>query len=31
VVSEVDGADAKVRPFRRDELLAPLETFFFGR
>jgi len=31
VVSEDDGADAKVRPFHRDELLAPLEKFFFGR
>jgi hypothetical protein len=31
VVSEGDGATAKVRPFRREELLAPLEKFFFGR
>ena len=31
VVSEDDGAGAKVRPFRRDELLKPLERFFFGR
>jgi hypothetical protein len=31
VVSEDDGADAKVKPFHRDELLAPLEKFFFGR
>jgi hypothetical protein len=31
VVSETDGSDAKVRPFRRQELLAPLERFFFGR
>ena len=31
VVSETDGSDEKVRPFRRDELLAPLEKFFFGR
>ncbi len=31
VVSEDDGATAKVRPFVRDELLAPLERFFFGR
>ena len=31
VVSEEDGADAKVSPFHRDELLAPLEKFFFGR
>jgi hypothetical protein len=31
VVSESDGGDGKVRPFRRDELLRPLERFFFGR
>jgi len=31
VVSETDGSGTKVRPFRRDELLAPLEKFFFGR
>jgi hypothetical protein len=31
VVSETDGGRGKVRPFRRDELLAPLEKFFFGR
>ena len=31
VVSEDDGGDAKVKPFHRDELLAPLEKFFFGR
>jgi hypothetical protein len=31
VVSEGDGATAKVKPFRREELLAPLEKFFFGR
>ena len=31
VVSEDDGAGGKVRPFRREELLAPLEKFFFGR
>ena len=31
VVSETDGGVGKVRPFRRDELLAPLEKFFFGR
>jgi hypothetical protein len=31
VVSEDDGSAAKVRPFHRDELLAPLEKFFFGR
>jgi hypothetical protein len=31
VVSESDGSVAKVRPFHRDELLAPLERYFFGR
>jgi hypothetical protein len=31
VVSEEDGATELVRPFVRDELLAPLEKFFFGR
>lgn len=31
VVSETDGSGTKVRPFQRDELLAPLERFFFGR
>ena len=31
VVSEADGSKTKVRPFVRDELLAPLEKFFFGR
>ena len=31
VVSEEDGAEAKVHPFKRDELLAPLERYFFGR
>ena len=31
VVSEDDGAEAKVKPFRREELLAPLEKYFFGR
>ena len=31
VVSETDGSGIKVRPFRREELLAPLEKFFFGR
>jgi hypothetical protein len=31
VVSETDGSGVKVRPFRREELLAPLEKFFFGR
>jgi hypothetical protein len=30
VVSEGDGSAARVRPFRRDELLAPLERLFFG-
>ena len=31
VVSEGDGSEAKVKPFVREELLAPLEKFFFGR
>ncbi len=31
VVSEEDGLDGKVKPFRRDELLEPLERLFFGR
>jgi hypothetical protein len=31
VVSEDDGGVAKIRPFRREELLEPLERFFFGR
>jgi hypothetical protein len=31
VVSEDDGGTAKVRAFRREELLEPLERFFFGR
>jgi hypothetical protein len=31
VVSEDDGTGDKVRPFRREELLEPLERFFFGR
>ena len=31
VVSEDDGSTKKVRPFRREELLEPLEKFFFGR
>ena len=31
VVSEEDGSVQRVRPFRRDELIAPLEKFFFGR
>lgn len=31
VVSEEDGAGAKVKPFTRDELLEPLEKYFFGR
>jgi hypothetical protein len=30
-VSEEDGHDEKVRPFVRDELLRPLERWFFGR
>jgi hypothetical protein len=31
VVSEADGRDKLVRPFTRDELLRPLERWFFGR
>ena len=31
VVSEDDGGDVKVKPFRREELLEPLEKSFFGR
>ena len=31
VVSEGDGWDGKVKPFRRDEFLEPLERLFFGR
>jgi hypothetical protein len=30
VVSEDDGGAEKVAPFTRDELLAPLERYFFG-
>jgi hypothetical protein len=30
-VSERDGRDAAVRPFRRSEILGPLERWFFGR
>ena len=30
-VSEQDGTDAEVRPFVREELLRPLERWFFGR
>jgi hypothetical protein len=30
-VSEDDGSSERVRPFRREELLQPLERFFFGR
>jgi hypothetical protein len=30
-VSEDDGFDGRIRPFRREELLAPLERQFFGR
>ena len=29
-VLEQDGRDEKVRPFVRDELLKPLERYFFG-
>jgi hypothetical protein len=31
VVSEGDGLAGKVKPFRREELLEPLERLFFGR
>ena len=31
VVSESDGGSTKIKPFVRDELLQPLEKFFFGR
>lgn len=31
VVSESDGSIEKVTPFRREELLQPLEKYFFGR
>lgn len=31
VVSEDDGGAEKVRPFTREELLVPLERYFFGR
>ena len=30
VVSEADGRSQHVRPFTRDELLKPLERWFFG-
>lgn len=30
-VSEQDGNDEKVKPFVREELLRPLERWFFGR
>jgi hypothetical protein len=30
-VLEQDGRDTRVRPFLRDELLKPLERYFFGR
>ena len=30
-VSEKDGRGERVRPFTRDELLKPLERWFFGR
>lgn len=30
-VLEQDGRDEKVKPFLRDELLKPLENYFFGR
>jgi len=30
-VSEQDGHEEKIKPFVRDELLRPLERWFFGR
>ena len=30
-VMEEDGRTAKVQPFKRDEVLRPLERWFFGR
>jgi hypothetical protein len=30
-VLEQDGFDARVKPFKRQELLQPLERWFFGR
>lgn len=30
-VSEADGRGERVTPFTRDELLKPLEAWFFGR
>ena len=30
-VSEQDGSSEKIRPFVREELLGPLERWFFGR
>jgi hypothetical protein len=30
-VSEQDGRAEKIKPFVRDELLRPLERWFFGR
>jgi len=31
VVSEDDGSTAKDRPLKREELMEPLERYFFGR
>jgi hypothetical protein len=31
VVSDETGAPEQVKPFNRDELLKPLERYFFGR
>ncbi|HKU59412.1 MAG TPA: hypothetical protein VJP39_07390 [Gaiellaceae bacterium] len=31
VVSDADGGGPKVQPFVREELLGPLEAYFFGR
>ena len=30
-VSEQDGSNEKIKPFLREELLRPLERWFFGR
>ena len=30
-VSELDGRNEKIKPFVREELLRPLERWFFGR
>ncbi len=30
-VAEQDGSTVRIRPFRRSEILGPLERWFFGR